>query len=336
MQEHPISPVARLGIMAAAVSGNSGALYRLVAGLLDDGIPIEIVLFDVLGATEVAVGKRWQQGDVLISEEHAATATVETVVALLTGSFDQPASGPRFVVAAAEGDDHSLPGRLAAAYMVYQGYRTTYLGGNVQADDLSEYLADEAPDFLLLSCALPNHLLGARSAIRVSHRSGVPVIAGGRGSGDDGIWAHAVGADHWLPSPRYIPEFIGDWSPDIASAEDRSVDPSPDLNRLIGRREAVVAAAQSHLESEIGALQGFRTTSDINHLFGALVASMLVSDPSLLVAELDWQLDTLIAHGVPHVTDLAQSLAVALKPISVEGSDMMAVAMSSGDTKRRD
>lgn len=316
--------------MAAAVSGNSGALYGLVAELLDEGVQIETVLFDALAATEATVGNRWQRGDILISEEHAATATIETVVALLTGSFDQPESGPKFVVAAAEGDDHSLPGRLTAAYLAHQGYRTTYLGGNVQTDDLSEYLTDEPPDVLLLSCALPNHLPGARSAVKVSHGAGVPVIAGGRGFGDNGLWAEVIGADLWLPSPRDIPAAIDDWHPDVESAEKRAVDASPDLKDLMGRRESVVAGAQSHLEDQLGEHQGIRATAEIDHLFGAVMATMLVDDPSLLVAELDWQLDTLIAHGVPHVTDLARALEFSLESRSEEAAEILRTAIGAG------
>ena len=56
------------------------------------------------------MGRRWQQGDFSISEEHAVTATLETVVALLAGSFDSAPDARRVVVACAEGDVHSLRG----------------------------------------------------------------------------------------------------------------------------------------------------------------------------------------------------------------------------------
>ncbi len=114
------SASARLGITAAALSGDSGGLYNIVARLMDEGVPLGSLLFDVLLPTERDVGSRWQSGDYLVSEEHTATATLETVVALLAGSLDQPEDGLHVVIASAEGDAHSLAGRAVVAYLLFQ------------------------------------------------------------------------------------------------------------------------------------------------------------------------------------------------------------------------
>ena len=68
---------ARLAATAAAVSGDAATLYHLVAGFMDDGFSLETVLFEILAPLQRDVGIRWQSGDYLVSEEHAATATVE-------------------------------------------------------------------------------------------------------------------------------------------------------------------------------------------------------------------------------------------------------------------
>jgi methanogenic corrinoid protein MtbC1 len=106
MEQSRLSEI-QLGITAAAIAGDSGSVYRIVANLLDMGTPFETVLFDILLRSERDVGLRWQAGDYLVAEEHAATATLETVIALLTGSLDQPANGSVVVVATAPGDSHS-------------------------------------------------------------------------------------------------------------------------------------------------------------------------------------------------------------------------------------
>ena len=153
---------AQLGIAAAALSGDSGLLYRLAADLLDDGTPFDVVLFDMLLGSEAGIGSRWQAGDYLVSEEHAATAALETVISLFAGSFDQPDDGPSVVVAVSEGDNHSLPARAVAAYLLSMGYRTVFLGANVLASDLGEFLVSEPPDAVVLSCKMSTHL-GART-----------------------------------------------------------------------------------------------------------------------------------------------------------------------------
>jgi len=317
--------------MAAAVSGDAGALYRLVAGLLDDGIPIEDVLFDWLSAIEQEIGSRWAQGDVLITEEHAATATVETVVSLLAGSLNQPDTGPRLLIAAAEGDQHSLPGRLVAAYLLYTGYRTTYLGGNVQAEDLSEYLSSDQPEAMILSCALTTHLPGARAAIKVSHDAGVPVIVGGKGFGPGGKWAAPLGADAWVATPRDLPTTLERWSPDPERAELSALNSPPGLGDLADGRVRNLASAQSHYAASTGAPPDWRATNELDHLYSAVISALLVDDPALLTTELEWQQRTLEAQRSGDSRAVAYALHAALGT-SGAANKMMARALEITDS----
>jgi methanogenic corrinoid protein MtbC1 len=306
---------AQLGITAAAVSGDSGLLYRLAAELLDDGVPFDVVLFDVLLRSERDVGLRWQTGDYLVSEEHAATASLETVIALLAGSLDQPDGGPFVVVATSEGDDHSLPARAVAAHLLYEGYRTIFLGANVLASDLRDFLESEPPDAVVLSCAMSNLLLGARSAVRESHAVGVPVLVGGRGFGADGVWAAPVGADSWAPSGRAVARALGEWNPDFAAAEASACDPEGPLHSVIGQRSAILAAAEERLMSLSGEPAGARLRSELAMALDAVAAAMLVDDRSLLDEFLAWQRETLTAHGFDR-TGLTLSLSGALAPVA--------------------
>ncbi len=312
---------ARLGVMAAAIAGDSGGLYQLVARLLDDGVPLDVILFDILIPTERDVGQRWQQGDVLISEEHAATATMETVVSLIAGSFDPSDNGPRIVIAAAEGDDHSLPGRLIAAHLLFLGYRTAYLGGNVKASDLAEYLQGEPADAVVLSCALPTHLIGARSSIQVSHHAGVPVVAGGNGFGPGGVWATPLGADVWVPTPRQVSETLESWNPDPATSEARAVDMTSDVAALINRRMRIVSSAQDHVAAGGNQYPDRETTDEIDHLLSAVGAAMFVGDSALLSAEIKWQQAMLAAHSRTDSDQIVEAMVAALElesPLAAE------------------
>ena len=94
----------QLAVTAAALEGDAAAIYHLVRDLLSEGMPLSAVLFEVLAPVQAAMGHRWQTADYLISEEHAATSAIATVVALLAGSLEQPEDAPRVVVAAVQGD----------------------------------------------------------------------------------------------------------------------------------------------------------------------------------------------------------------------------------------
>lgn len=315
---------AQLAVTAAAVSGDTGGLYGIVSGLLGEGIPFESILFDLLIPAERGVGTRWQQGDYLISEEHAATAAIETVVSLLAGSFDQPQEGPEYVVCAVEGDTHSLPARAIAAHLLFLGHRTTFLGGDLLATDLEEYLQAEKPDALILSSAMTTHLLGARAVVRASHRSGVPVIVGGKGFGESGRWAMEIGADAWAPSLREVAPTLESWEPSVDESEGRARDPSPELSNLIGEKLTVVARAHTLLMADRPPEQAARLLDEVGLLFDSVAAALLVDDIRIVTDMINWQGATLAAQGYRIEGQLIDALSDALHSVSPTGEALLA------------
>jgi methanogenic corrinoid protein MtbC1 len=318
---------ARLGVTAAALSGDSGGLYNIVARLMDEGIPFDSVLFDFLLPTERDVGSRWQSGDYLVPEEHTATATVETVVSLLAGSLDQPEEGFHVVVASAEGDSHSLAGRAVAAYLLFNGFRTNFLGANVLASDLREFLASEQPDAMIMSCTMTNHLVGARAVISQSHSADVPVLAGGRAFGETGAWATTLGADAWAAHPREIPGIMQTWVPDVRASESRARNASQDLLKLIERRTSVLALAQKDLERRLGETPGPRLRDELALLLGAVEASLLLDENEVIVEALEWQQTTLEAHGYGDSAPLTEALIAGIEPVSLEAAEALRSAL---------
>lgn len=308
---------ARLGVTSAALAGDPGRLYHIVSGLLGDGVPFDRVLFELLMPAERELGHRWQQGDYLVSEEHAATATIETVISLLAGSFDQPDDAETVVIATAEGDDHSLPARAVAAHLLFLGYRTLFLGANVPAEDLTEYLESEEPDALVLSCAMGTHLPGARAIIAASHAAGVPVIAGGKGFGREGQWAAKLGADHWVGSLEEVAETLETWDPDPDAAEAGAMTIDADLRRVIDGWPGIVASARARIADEkIPEQKNARALAELGLALDAVIASALVNDHHVALEMLAWQKSTLPIHGLDAHPEMIQGLIESLEETS--------------------
>ncbi len=320
---------AQFAAIAMAISGDAGGLYRIVGSLLDEGFDFETVLFEVLMPSESQVGQRWQQGDYLIAEEHAATATVETVVSMMIGSLEQPESGMHVVIATAEGDQHSLPARAVAAHLLFLGYRTSFLGANLPARDLREYLESEDADAMVLSCAMTNHLLGARAVIRESHICGVPVLAGGRGYGTEGQWARIVGADGWVAAPREVGAKLDSWRPDMVAAEASAANPTPELLRLIDRQPAIVGAARSRLWKTIDADPDPRLSEEIELLVRSVLVSEFVDSVSPIHETLQWQAQTLEYHGYETAPHLVAAAASALGEVDATLADRLIEAVEA-------
>lgn len=109
-----------------------GALHRalgeLGAGLLRRAILVPLML---------AIGRRWSEGSLRIVHEHLASAIVGAFVSNLARAELLPGSAPRIVVSTPPGHLHELGALLAAAAAAEVGWRTTYLGPSLPAEEIA-------------------------------------------------------------------------------------------------------------------------------------------------------------------------------------------------------
>ncbi|MDQ3896206.1 MAG: cobalamin-dependent protein [Actinomycetota bacterium] len=253
-----------------------------VAGLADGGATAEELILDLLAPAEREVGLRWQRRRWNVAQEHAATAIVESELAML--AFDEvvePTIG-RMVVACVEGEWHSLPARMASELLRLGGWDVTFLGPSVPADDLAAHVRQLAPDAVGLSCSVPLFLKGAHRSIVACRAAGVPVVTGGTGFGDDGRYAVRLGADGWTADPRRAPAILGERPGDGSR-------PPPDEEhlRLEAVRPDLVARALDGLDGVRAGAEP-RTVTEAQEALDALVTSVecacLVDDSQVVAA----------------------------------------------------
>jgi methanogenic corrinoid protein MtbC1 len=276
---------ARLGVMAALREGDAALAYRLVIELMHDGTPMPVVIEQVFAPIQAEAGARWASGDVTIAEEHVATAAVETLIAMLAGAFDQPVDTDTVVVVCAEGDDHTLPARMAAALLSYEGYRTLFLGTSVPAEDLAGYLESADAEILVVSCTRPANLLGARACIAAGHGAGVPVVVGGRAFGDGSHW-EALGADAFAPRLAVLGELLSTWRPDPAAAEGRATPMGPSTEAVVADRSQIATRLAAALGAGDGSTTARRVVRDVcGELADVLAVAVHLDDTSLMVEQ---------------------------------------------------
>lgn len=322
----PEFPEVELALISKAMAGDAGGLYRLASDLMEKGVPFDVVVFDYLLATERSVGQRWAQGDYLVAEEHAVTAAIETVISLLMGMFDQPVDAASVMVATAEGDDHSLPARAAAAHLLYLGYRTTFLGASIPAEDLRDFLESDPPSALVVSAAMTTHLLGARSVISAAHDVGIPVVAGGKAFGVDGQWAKTVGVDRYVATLREIAEVVDEWSAGDGPSHLTDPAPLPDsVAALQTARSRVLGRAYEALGSDRPRLH-----EEAELLVGAIESALLTGENQIVSDMLAWQRDSLTAYGL----DLDRVVAAVADQLSElpDARDVLDEAQSNVST----
>jgi hypothetical protein len=164
------------------------------------------------------------------------------------------------------------------------------------------------------------HLLGARAGIEASHAAGVPVLVGGRGFGENGRWAAALGADAWAPTFRDVVPILRTWEPEPTEAEAAAVRGSLELGSLVASHSAVIARAEAEWADRTPDLDRLAARTEIESSIRSLEASLLVGEPDPLVEVMLWQAQTLPSHGVDEPSTLHDAIAAAL------GSDLEGAA----------
>jgi len=84
------------------------------------------------------LGTGWQEGTLRPVHGHLASAVLRRVLDGIAGSATSPIAAPGLVVATPAGQAHEFGALLAAAAAAAEGWRVTYLGASLPAEDLAE------------------------------------------------------------------------------------------------------------------------------------------------------------------------------------------------------
>ncbi|MEP6660004.1 MAG: cobalamin-dependent protein [Acidimicrobiales bacterium] len=279
---------------------------------LDAGASVADVVVDVLATAQRRVGELWEAGTWTVSQEHAATAIVEAVLADIASAPRQGSRG-RVVLACCEQEWHSLPARMLSEMLEARSWEVTFLGASASADDLGEFLRDVDPIGLLVSCSVAMNLLGAARIVDAAHAAGYRVIAGGAALAT-AARADALGADGWAASIEQADAILDQWraEPGLPRPVTR---PGANAGSAIdGSQRELVDAAMAALAGRIPAVSRFterqisRTRADYGYIVSFAAASVLLEDNALFDEFVEWLDGILVRLG--HAGVLAVSLEV--------------------------
>lgn len=267
----------------------------------------------LIGPAQAEVGRRWSQDAYSVADEHAATAIVDAVVAVLATQVPPQASGgPRVALTCPEGEWHVLPARLTAEVLRWGGCPTTFLGGSLPAHHLARFLAATPVDVVAVSCTTPLALPGVLASVEVAHAAGLPVLAGGRALGPDGRRARTLGADLWAPDAQTALDLLAAPLPVELATSTAAVADAEAIaaarDELVDRAVAVLEAGPADYASYDDA-QRARTAEDLGYLVEVAAAALLVGDPTVFTDLVVWLDEVLVHRGVPAGT-LERSLAL--------------------------
>ncbi|MCA9254372.1 MAG: B12-binding domain-containing protein, partial [Phycisphaerales bacterium] len=164
----PTRPHDRLALsfVEAILSADDSRAARMIFDAAGDGMSVHEVYCEVLQPAMREIGVLWHRGDISVAEEHLATATTRDVMARLrTNISEAPLEARRVLSAAVAGDFHDLGLRMATDLLELEGWRAWFLGANVPAEVLIEFLDRWPTQLLLLSASTALHLRSAAKTI---------------------------------------------------------------------------------------------------------------------------------------------------------------------------
>lgn len=287
-----------------AVDGNGRAASRLALDLLDQGVPYEEVIVDLLGAAQHEVGERWLANQWTVADEHLASGVTQKALDAVASTAPATDAAGSVIVACAEGDWHSLPAQMFAELLRARGFEVAFLGASTPVDQVVGLLSRRQVDALAISCNLPIFFLGVASLAEAAHRHGVPVLAGGRALGHDASRARRLGVDEWAVDIDAAVDILAGWAqtpPALSGAADLDAA----ARELEANAAGIAEAAMSELAAAFPQMTGYdaaqlaRTREDLEYITRFVAAARLVDEPAVLFEFLAWLSTVLTNRGVP-------------------------------------
>ncbi|MDZ7361493.1 MAG: cobalamin-dependent protein [candidate division KSB1 bacterium] len=129
------------------------------------------------------IGDLWRDGTLRVIHEHMASAVVRSFLGNIQQAFEIPTTAPGIVVTTPIGQLHELGALMAAATASSEGWRVTYLGPNLPAEEIAAAVQQNNARAVALSIVYPGDDLRMAEEMRKLRRgvsNKVAILVGGR------------------------------------------------------------------------------------------------------------------------------------------------------------
>lgn len=147
------------------------------------------------------VGEGWKAGRIGVAHEHAASSVLRRVLGLMGEAADVPGGAPGIVVATPAGQAHEFGALLAATTAAAEGWRVTYLGADLPAEEIAAAARHRGARTVALSLVYPGddpRLADELRRLRAALPPGVEVVVGGSAAERQRGVLEEIGAA-WVP-----------------------------------------------------------------------------------------------------------------------------------------
>jgi len=174
------------------------SLTKFIMDICESSIEIKDIYSFIIQPFQVELGELWYENKISIAQEHYGTAVSQFVMTLLYKRiFAVPKNGKIFLGTCVKGELHELGIRMVCDYMENSGYRTCYLGANMDNKMVIQRINKKKPNIIAISCTMRFNIPRVSNLIQAIKSSGIntPLIVGGYPFNLDTNLCKEVGAD---------------------------------------------------------------------------------------------------------------------------------------------
>jgi methanogenic corrinoid protein MtbC1 len=200
---HPLDPLARK-FTDVLLQGERQTAERMVQDAINAGTTVSDIYVHVFQPALRRVGELWQMNKIGVADEHCFSAAVQMMMSRLHHHvFAAAKSGPRVLAVCAGGELHQIGMRMVADMFEMAGLPTDYLGADLPAESVVEFVTRNKPALIAISATLASHLpplCQLIAALRDAPGAGARrIMVGGHPfNADPELWRR-VGADGYAP-----------------------------------------------------------------------------------------------------------------------------------------
>ncbi len=115
-----------------------------------------VTLLRVVAPFVHEVGEGWRKGELRVAHEHLATAAVRDFLSAGARGYPKRADAPELIVSTPPGQTHEVGALLAAAAARDFGWRATYLGPSLPAEEIAACATQRRARAVALSLVYPH------------------------------------------------------------------------------------------------------------------------------------------------------------------------------------
>jgi methylmalonyl-CoA mutase cobalamin-binding subunit len=160
---------------------------------------------DELGAVLIELGRRWQDGELSIGDEHRVSGILGRALARVGDRIPVPQDGPRCLLACAGNDEHTLGLSLADLCLREHGHLPVWLGRRTPVQEVIRMVMSGQAELVAMSASIASDDAEALGQIAEAIGSackahGVSLVLGGSGAWPEvpshGLRVNAFSAFH--------------------------------------------------------------------------------------------------------------------------------------------